>query len=51
VRHANRVLNVKWGSRDDGDLKIQVFNALLKDKENKKVRTIDLSAPHAPIVK
>ncbi|MCX6444614.1 MAG: FtsQ-type POTRA domain-containing protein [Actinobacteria bacterium] len=51
VRHANRVLTVKWGSRDDGDLKIQVFNALLKDKENKKVRTIDLSAPHAPIVK
>lgn len=51
VRHENRVLNVKWGSSDANDLKIQVFNALLKEKENKRVRTIDVSAPHAPIVK
>ena len=51
VRHENRVLNVKWGSSDANDLKIQVFNALLKERENKRVRTIDVSAPHAPIVK
>jgi cell division septal protein FtsQ len=51
VRHENRVLNVKWGSSDANDLKIQVFDALLKEKENKRVRTIDVSAPHAPIVK
>jgi cell division septal protein FtsQ len=51
VRHQHRVITVKWGSRDDSDLKIQVFAALLKEKENKRVRTIDVSAPHAPIVK
>lgn len=51
VRHENRVLKVKWGANEKNDLKIQVFNALLKAKENKRVTTIDLSAPHAPIVK
>ena len=51
VRHENRLLNVKWGPSEANDLKIQVFNALMKEKENKRVRTIDLSAPHAPIVK
>ena len=51
VRHEDRVISVMWGSQENSDLKIQVFNALLKAKENKKVRTIDLTAPHAPIVK
>jgi hypothetical protein len=32
-------------------LKAQVIDALLALPENKKVRRIDVSAPHAPIVK
>ena len=42
---------VRWGSDSDNQLKIRVFRALLALPENKKISRIDLSAPHAPIVK
>lgn len=51
VESQARELQVKWGANENSGLKIQVFNALLKLPENKNIRRIDLSAPHAPIVK
>jgi cell division septal protein FtsQ len=47
----NRRLLVQWGSLDDLALKVNVYKLLLALPENKSVKRIDLSAPHAPIVK
>jgi len=44
-------LRIIWGDGEDTDLKVQVIEALLKRDENKNLRMIDVSAPHAPIVK
>ena len=44
-------VNVIWGDLTDTQLKIRVFNALLSLPENAKVQTVNVSAPHAPIVK
>ncbi len=46
-----RQVTLRFGSADDVALKVKVFNALMALKENKKVSAIDVSAPHAPIVK
>jgi hypothetical protein len=47
----NRNLLVQWGSLENLPLKVRVYNTLLALPENKTVKKIDLSAPHAPIVK
>jgi hypothetical protein len=39
------------GKNEKSSLKIQVIQALLALEENKNIRRIDVSAPHAPIVK
>jgi len=44
-------LRVIWGDGEDTQLKVDVIEALLKREENKNLRMIDVSAPHAPIVK
>ena len=46
-----RKLKVMWGSASQIDLKVSVYRALLALPENKSVTRVDLSAPHAPIVK
>lgn len=46
-----RVLTVAWGDQTNMPLKVQVFQALVALPENSKITEIDLSAPHAPIVK
>ena len=46
-----RQLQILWGANEQNDLKLQVIDALLALPENKKIRRIDVSAPHAPIVK
>ena len=51
VDYKGRSLSVKWGSIDENSLKVQVFEELLKQPENKRIKRVDLSAPHAPIVK
>lgn len=51
VTHKGRSLSVKWGANDENPLKVQVFQALLDQPENKRIKRVDLSAPHAPIVK
>lgn len=51
IDYKGRSLSVKWGSRAESALKVQVFQELLKQPENKRIKRVDLSAPHAPIVK
>lgn len=46
-----RKIKVQWGSPTEIGLKVSVYRALLALPENKGIRAIDLSAPHAPIVK
>lgn len=46
-----RVLTVAWGDESNMALKVQVYQALVALPENSKIHLIDLSAPHAPIVK
>ena len=46
-----RVLTVAWGDQTNMSLKVQVFQSLVALPENSKITEIDLSAPHAPIVK
>jgi cell division septal protein FtsQ len=46
-----REIRVLWGKNEKSELKIQVINSLVALDENKNIRRIDVSAPHAPIVK
>jgi len=48
---SNRTLTLRFGNAKEVDLKIKVFKALIERKENKNISTVDVSAPHAPIVK
>ena len=50
-QNPTRIITVIWGDSTDTELKIRVLNALLALAENGKVSTINVSAPHAPIVK
>ena len=49
--YGDRQVKVVWGSSRQVDLKVSVYRALLALPENKNVKRVDLSAPHAPIVK
>lgn len=44
-------LELRWGRSDENALKAAVYKALLQQQENKKLKRVDVSAPHAPIVK
>ena len=44
-------VQVRWGSDSENELKLRVLKALLAAPENKAIVRVDLSAPHAPIVK
>jgi len=46
-----RDLQVAWGKNEKTSLKVEVINSLLALPENKNIRKIDISAPHAPIVR
>jgi len=46
-----RNVEVRWGFAIDNALKAKVYKALLAQPENAKLKRMDLSAPHAPIVK
>ena len=48
---SGRDMRIIWGDGLDTDLKIKVITALLEQPENKSIRMIDVTAPHAPIVK
>ena len=44
-------LEIKWGLNSENDLKTRVYEEIIALPENNRVTRIDLSAPHAPIVK
>ena len=46
-----RKVEVRWGFATDNELKAKVYKALLEQPENAKLKRMDLSAPHAPVVK
>jgi cell division protein FtsQ len=50
-REPGRNVKITWGSVKELELKVSVYRALLTLPENKSIRRVDLSAPHAPIVK
>ena len=51
TKYQGRDLRIFWGANEKSALKMQVLRALLALPENEKIRRVDLSAPHAPIVK
>lgn len=51
VNAGDRIVEVRWGDPTDNQLKAKVYMALLAQSENAKIKRMDLSAPHAPIVK
>jgi len=51
VNNAGKNLEIRWGSDSDNELKIKVYKALIALPENAAIKRVDLSAPHAPIVK
>jgi cell division protein FtsQ len=51
LAQGERVIDVKWGINSENELKTRVYQAIIALPENKKVTRIDVSAPHAPLVK
>jgi cell division protein FtsQ len=51
LAQGERILEVKWGINSENKLKTRVYQAILALPENNKITKIDVSAPHAPIVK
>lgn len=51
VKQGGRIVEIRWGQSEENALKVKVYMALIAQPENSKIKRIDLSAPHAPIVK
>jgi len=51
MHHGKNSVEVFWGQSGENDLKARVYSALMQRPENIAIKRIDLSAPHAPIVK
>jgi cell division septal protein FtsQ len=51
ISEGKRTLLVIWGAGTEIELKLKVYKALLALPENSKIKKIDLTEPHSPIVK
>ena len=51
INNAGKKLEIRWGTNTDNELKLKVYKALLALPENSEIKRVDVSAPHAPIVK
>ena len=51
VNNAGKNLEIRWGADSDNELKLKVYKALIALPENASIKRVDVSAPHAPIVK
>jgi len=51
VINNSKKLEIIWGNNSNNLLKARVYNALIALKENAHIKRVDVSAPHAPIVK
>jgi cell division protein FtsQ len=44
-------IELRWGTNSENELKFKVYKALIALPENANIKRVDVSAPHAPIVK
>ena len=51
MENNGKKLELRWGTDSDNELKLKVYNALIALPENAQIKRVDVSAPHAPIVK
>jgi len=51
VNNAGKNLEIQWGTDSENELKIKVYKTLIALPENASIKGVDVSAPHAPIVK
>lgn len=51
ITEGKRTLQIIWGAGNQVALKLKVYKALLALPENSKIKKIDLTEPHSPIVK
>jgi cell division protein FtsQ len=51
VNNGGKNLEIRWGTDSENELKLKVYKALIALPENASLKRIDVSAPHAPIVK
>lgn len=51
INNSGKNLEIRWGTNSDNELKLKVYKALLALPENSAIKRVDVSAPHAPIVK
>lgn len=51
MKQGKKSIEILWGRDEENTLKVKVYSALITRPENSEIRRIDLSAPHAPIVK
>jgi cell division septal protein FtsQ len=51
IDNAGKALEIRWGIDGDNELKLKVYKALIALPENAAIKRVDVSAPHAPIVK
>jgi len=51
VNNAGKNLEIRWGDDSENELKLKVYKALIALPENASIQRVDVSAPHAPIVK
>jgi len=51
IGSGSKKIEVLWGQNEENELKAKVYSALIARPENKKIHSIDLTAPHAPIVR
>ncbi len=51
TENKGKKLEIRWGTNSENELKLKVYKALLGLPENVDIKRVDVSAPHAPIVK
>ena len=51
MSQGKKSIEIVWGQDEENSLKVRVYKALIARPENFKIHRVDLSAPHAPIVK
>jgi hypothetical protein len=51
IVRGSKKLDIYWGSVKELELKIEVMERLLELKENKRITSVNLANPIAPIVK
>jgi cell division septal protein FtsQ len=51
VDNGGKNLEIRWGTDGENELKLKVYKAIIALPENASIKRVDVSAPHAPIVK